>query len=207
MARLAPGADQQDNPAKKRGAARDTAQKDQRIVDGCLNGDERAWERLYRRCHPRLRKAIELLLGSESTDANLIEEIAARVWYALLRDDCRLLTTYDTERDSTLDVFLMGLARIEILRYLRSERRRHSHELVRGRKSLEEDRVSDWQMATMLDEFSSSLTPGEREFMERFLTSPAEAQTDEDVEDLSACNIWQRRHRIRLKLHEYLRNL
>ncbi len=175
------------------------------MVERCLAGDQRAWERLYRRCHPRLRKAIELLLGVDAADGHLIEEIAARVWYALLRDDCRLLAAYDADRDSPLEVFLMGLARIEILRHTRSERRRHWHELLRGRKTLEEDRVSDWQLASMMDEFLDTLTTGEREFLHRFLTSPTDPADDSEDPNLSSTTVWQRRHRIRCKLHQFLR--
>lgn len=177
------------------------------VVQRCLAGDERAWEKLYRRCHPRLRKAIELLLGVEASDGHVIEEIASRVWYALWKDDHRLLAAYDADRDSALDSFLMGLARIEILRYTRSERRRHSHEMSGGRKRLEEERVSDWQLATMMDEFSATLTPGERAFMERFLTVPVDGQADAELENLPPTTVWTRRYRIRRKLNRFLENL
>ena len=180
---------------------------DQQVVQRCLEGDERAWEKLYRKCHPRLRKAIELLLGVDASDGHVIEEIAARVWYALLKDNHRLLAAYDADRDSALDGFLMGLARIEILRYTRSERRRHSHEMSGGRNRLEEQRVSDWQLATMMDEFTSTLTAGERKFMERFLTGPVDDQTDAELEDLPATTVWTRRYRIRRKLNRFLENL
>ncbi len=100
----------------------------------------------------------------------------------------------------------MGLARIEILRYTRSERRRQSHEMLSGRSRLEEQRVSDWQLATMMDEFVSALTPGEQEFLERFLTGPEEPGDNGDDQDISASNAWQRRHRIRFKLNEFLKS-
>ena len=180
---------------------------DQQVVERCLAGDERAWEKLYRKCHPRLRKAIELLLGVDASDGHVIEEIAARVWYALLKDNHRLLAAYDADRDSALDGFLMGLARIEILRYTRSERRRHSHEMSGGRIWLEQQRVSDWQLATMMDEFTSTLTPGEREYMERFLTGPVDDRTDAELADLPPTTIWTRRYRVRRKLNRFLENL
>jgi DNA-directed RNA polymerase specialized sigma24 family protein len=177
------------------------------MLQRCLQGDERAWERLYRKCHPRLRKAIELLLGPDAADVHVIEEIAARVWYAVLKDDCRLLETFDPERDSGLDSFLMGLARIEILRYTRSERRRHSHEMSGGRRRLEERRVSDWQLANMMEEFASTLTPIERAFMERFLTGPTENEPDPEPDELPPTTVWTRRYRIRRKLDRFLDNL
>jgi DNA-directed RNA polymerase specialized sigma24 family protein len=190
-----------------RGSKADRALVDGQVVQSCLAGDERSWERLYRKCHPRLRKAIELLLGADASDSHVIEEIAARVWYAVLKDNCRLLAAYDAERDSALDSFLMGLARIEILRYTRAERRRHSHEMSGGRRRLEEQRVSDWQLASMMEEFTSTLTPGERDFMKRFLTGPAEDQTEAELGDLPPTTVWTRRYRIRRKLNRFLENL
>ncbi|MHC4176581.1 MAG: hypothetical protein ACYSWU_03695 [Planctomycetota bacterium] len=130
--------------------------------------------------------------------------MAARVWYALLRDGGRLLAGYDADRDSGLSAFLMGLARIEIMRHVRAEHRRRSHELIGGRKRLAEGRVPDWQLATMMDEFTSTLTAQEVGFMERFLLDAAETEGDEEVEELAATSIWQRRRRLRLKLQAFL---
>ena len=188
-------------------SVKDHVNGDRQIVDRCLAGDKQAWERLYRTYHPRLRRAIQLLLGAEASDVHVIDEIAARVWYALLQNDGRLLGTYDADRQSALDSFLMGLARIEILRYTRAERRRHQHEMRSGRRRLDEQRVSEWQLATMMDEFVSTLTPGQRDFMERFLTAPAGNKPDSPVEDLSGNCIRVRRHRIRRKLNDFLEEL
>jgi hypothetical protein len=186
---------------------KDHVDGDQQIVKRCLLGDERAWERLYCKYHPCLRKAIDVLLCPDGSDVHTAEEIAARVWYTLLRDNCRLLETYDANRDSTLDNFLIGLARIEILRYTRAERRRHSYEMLGGRRRLEEQRVSDCQVTTMIDEFASTLTPGQREFMERFLTGRAENEPESGLNELSGTSIRSRRHRIRRKLNNFLENL
>ncbi|MHC4401513.1 MAG: RNA polymerase sigma factor [Planctomycetota bacterium] len=192
---------------KAASASNDRQRADRKVVEGCLAGDERAWEQLYRRCHPRLVKAIELLLGTEADNVHLVEEIEARVWFALLRNDGQLLATYDASRDSPLDAFLMGLARIEIMRHARSERRRHSHELVGGRRRLEALRVSDWQLASLMEEFTSTLTPGEREFLESHLTAAYEESQSQEPSNLSASNVWQRRHRIRFKLEGFLKDL
>ena len=56
-----------------------------------MAGDEQAWEQLYRQHHRRLLRTIKSLCGPETADVHLVEEIAARVWYALLRDDGQLL--------------------------------------------------------------------------------------------------------------------
>jgi hypothetical protein len=178
---------------------------DREIVDRCLAGDERAWELLYRRWHPRLVKAIEFMLGAEAHDGHLIEEISARVWYAVLRNDKRLLASYNPERDSGFDAFLMGLARIEMMRHNREERRRQAHELRRGRNKLQRSDAADWQLAAMIGEFASTLSPIERDFFENHLTAPVELQSPSDAADLSASSIWQRRRRIRLKLEDFLK--
>lgn len=189
--------------AGRDGSATDEARRHQRLVERCLSGDERAWERLYRECHPPLFRAIKLLLGSDAGDIHLADEMAARVWYALLRDGGRLLASYDPERDSGLSAFLMGLARIEIMRHLRSERRRRSYEFIGGRRILAEGRVPDWQVAAMMDEFSSTLTAQERRFMEKFLLDTPETEVSGDQGESSAASIWQRRHRIRRKLQAF----
>lgn len=169
----------------------------------CLADDERAWEKLYRRYYPRLKKAIELLLGVDAAEFHLIEEIAARVWYAVLKDGRRLLAAYDPDRDTALDSFFMGLARIEILQYMRSERRRHMHEIAGGRIKLEEQRVSDWQMGVMMNEFAATLTPGEKKFMDGSMIGPVEGQDNEES-SLPPTTVWTRRHRIRRKLRSFL---
>lgn len=185
-------------------ASKDRARADQRLAERCLAGDEMAWERLYQRCHPQLLRAIKLLLGKDAGDLHLVDEMAARVWYTLLRDDGRLLASYDAERDSGLSAFLMGMARIEILRYVRSERRRRSYELIGGRRVLAEGRVPDWELAAMMDEFTSMLSPPELEFMERFLLFAPGTEADADAVEIPATSVWQRRHRLRLKLQIYL---
>ncbi|OHB66336.1 MAG: hypothetical protein A2V70_10060 [Planctomycetes bacterium RBG_13_63_9] len=187
-------------------SARRAARADQRLVEQCLAGDERAWEQLYRQHHRRLLEAIKLLLGPEAADVHLVDEIAARVWYALLRDDGQLLARYDAERDSRLQAFLMGLARIEIMRHARSERRRKSREFTGGRRSLEQRRISHWQVSIMMNEFASTLTPREQDFMEKYLLSSPDTEEGEEPADLSLSNIWQQRHRIRSKLKAFFRN-
>jgi len=179
---------------------------DQELIDRCLDGEEKAWEQLYLQFHSRLVEAIKFLLGTEGQKVHLVDEIAARVWYALLRDDAKLLARFDVTRNCRLDAFLMGIARMEILRYFRSERRRQAHEIVGGRRLRDRQPVSDAQLVAMLDEFLCTLTEGEREFIEEYLVSlppDGEEDQDEDGQDMTDSNIWQRRHRIRCKMTEF----
>jgi DNA-directed RNA polymerase specialized sigma24 family protein len=197
------GQDQLQFAVQDRGDDPAAATADQHLVDRCLAGDERAWEKLYQDCHPQLLRAIKLLLGPDAGDFHLVDEMAARVWYALLRDGGRLLASYDVERDSRLSAFLMGLARIEIMRHMRSERRRRSYEFIGGRRILAEGRVPDWQVAAMMEEFSSTLSPQEKRFMEEFLLDPPQPSASAEPDQLSPSSVWQRRHRIRLKLKAF----
>ena len=52
------------------------------LVDRCLLGEVAAWEEIYRQCHDPLCAAIKSLLGPGFHDPNLVDDIAARVWYA-----------------------------------------------------------------------------------------------------------------------------
>jgi DNA-directed RNA polymerase specialized sigma24 family protein len=201
-------AQRQPAPAKPKRADKacnDGPRADQGLVTRCLAGDQRAWEQLYEERHPPLVEAIKLLLGPYAKDMHLVDEIAARVWYALLRDDARLLSRYDAQRESRLGAFLMGLAQIEIMRHVRAERRRQTHEFQGGQRILVERRAADMDVSAMLREFVSLLTPPEQEFLEKYLLDTPQTGPDAAADDMSATNIWQRRHRIRLKLMAYLR--
>jgi hypothetical protein len=175
-----------------------------------LQGQNGAWEELYHRCHLRLAKTIESLLG-DGGDAGTVDEIAARVWFALVRDDFRLLATYDSERDVRLSTFLSGVARIEIMRFFRAERRRQVHESRGGRRLLRLRR-SAMNFDAVMQEFAATLTDAEKELLERDLSprsgSESEEAPPEDAGDtsLSRSAIYQRRHRLRGKLREFFDN-
>jgi DNA-directed RNA polymerase specialized sigma24 family protein len=172
------------------------------LVARCLEGDESGWAALYERHHFRLLQAIKFLLGDNLADFQLVDELAARVWFALVRDDARLLARYNPRRHARLDSFLAGLARVELLRYERSEQRRKSHEWASGCRSLKQRRVADVQILMMVREFAATLTPAEREFLETNLI----AQKNGNSKKLTAANTWQRRHRIRSKLKDFLKD-
>lgn len=195
--------------APPRGAARDDgasdecdaagADADRLLVDRCLAGDVAAWEELYNQCHFPLCVAIKSLLGPGYRDLNLIDEIAARVWYALVRNDGELLDRFDPRQDLRVGTFLRGVARIEIMQYVRAERRRRLREAEAGRRPRRDDALSGWQLDVMLNEFTATLTPGEQRFVEEYLLV-APSEDDAERNDLTDANIWQRRHRIRTKL-------
>lgn len=183
---------------------RDAARRDAEIVRRCLAGDSRGWEELYDLCHPRLLEAISYLLGKSGRDASLVDEIAARVWYAVVRDEGRLLARFDSERNCRLGVFFVGLARNELMRYLRAESRRRSREFAGGFRLFSASRLSERQLALMMNEFARTLNPAERSFLENVLLAPPDQEDAAAEQSLSRSNFWQRRHRIRHKLQVFL---
>lgn len=88
----------------------DGAIADLHLVDRCLNGEVAAWEELYAQCHEPLCTAIRSKLRQGITDPNLVDEMAARVWYAVVKNDGELLSRYDPERGGRVITFLRAIA-------------------------------------------------------------------------------------------------
>jgi hypothetical protein len=128
--------------------------------------------------------------------------MAACVWYALVKNDGEMLERFDPSRDLRLTTFLRGLARIEVMQYFRAEQRRRLREAAAGGPSRNTAPLSDCQIDAMLNEFVSTLTISEQQFLEQYLLTPPQDGEDADCTDV---NIWQRRRRIRVKLLAYLR--
>ena len=94
----------------------------------------RAWEELHLQCHDNLVGTICCLLRGRSNDTNLADEIAARVWYALVEKDGELLLRYDPECGARLITFMRAIARDIMCRHFRSERRRSIRECEASRE-------------------------------------------------------------------------
>jgi hypothetical protein len=178
---------------------------DRALVDRCLLGEVAAWEEIYRQCHDPLCVSIKSLLRAGFNDPNLVDDIAARVWYALVKNDGELLDNFDPRLGLRLGVFFRGLARIELMQYFRAEQRRIIRETKAGRRPNSSSSLNEWQVAVFLKEFVATLTPGEQRFMDEHLLSLPEKGENGDGAELTDANIWQRRHRIRSKLLAFLR--
>ena len=176
---------------------------DHRLIRNCLSGDRTAWEALFQRCQPALIMVTKLLLRSDSSDPNLVDEIAGRVWYAIVTDPVRRLASFDPSRGFSLTTFLAGLARNEIRDYFRSERCRSVREKTASRAERNPVRNSNRQMSLLIDEFLDLLTPREKLFLQcHLLTSP-----NDQSPVFTKTNTWQLRHRIRRKLSAFLEDL
>ena len=186
------------------GAGKVRAEDDRRLIERCLAGDEQAWSELYRQQHPGLLKATKFVLGSDGKDPHLVEEIAARVWYAVVRDGGRVLAGFDPQRDRRLGVFLTGVARLEAKQQLRTDARRRARERARGRQGLGPQTVSPPEAAAVLNEFADSLTACERDFLDKFLLTPVNGEDSTERPSLTPANRWQLRHRISQKVRRFL---
>ncbi len=89
-------------------AAEAFLQADRQLVDRCLAGEVAAWEEFYAQCHKPLGTAIRIMLGRPH-DPNLVAEIAARVWYALVAKDGELLARYSPAYGASADHVHAGL--------------------------------------------------------------------------------------------------
>jgi DNA-directed RNA polymerase specialized sigma24 family protein len=177
---------------------------DQRLVARCLAGEVEAWEDLYAQCHPWLCASIRVRLGRLQADPNLIDEIAARVWYSLVANDGELLARYTPARGGRLVTFLRALAKDEIGRHFRTERRRFERELATLRERPARRAANFGEPMSAMAEFLATLTPHERGFCgDYLLATPSETALAAESAH-SPSNIWQLTRRIYKKLLEFL---
>ena len=174
-------------------------EKDRQLLGRCLAGEVNAWDELYYAFNPELLSSIEVLLGGGDSDLNLVDEIAARVWYALIENDARLLARYDPRRGARLITFLRAVAKTEVSRHFRREHRRQMRERIALRGKPLHQPADDAETAVLLAEFLPTLTTAEREFYEDHLAACPGGGPWVDREPLSV-NARQLAHRIREKL-------
>jgi len=92
---------------------------DQQLAQRCFAGEVAAWAEFLDRFHGPLCTSLREILGRGGSDSSRVNEIASRVWYALVRNDGELLERFDPARHVRLGTFLRDLARIEITEYFR----------------------------------------------------------------------------------------
>jgi RNA polymerase sigma factor (sigma-70 family) len=175
-------------------------QEQQNLVDRCRDGDEFAWEQMHAQCQAYVLRQIRYMLRDRARDADLVEEIAARVWFGLVSHDGYLLNRFEPKNGSGLKNYLAAIARFEVLRHLRGEfrRKRREHETRAMRVSDRDDRLLA-DIAMDVNDFLPQLTPREQEFFHHVLLG-----NNGHHLRISAPNAWQLKHRIRKKLLEFL---
>jgi DNA-directed RNA polymerase specialized sigma24 family protein len=173
---------------------------DRQLVDQCLSQAPGAWSQLYEKFHSLLLASIRAFLGKAGQDFHLIDEVSARVWYSLVRNDFELLGKFDIARGCRLSTFFSVVAKTEARLLLRSERRRRIREQIASKSELTAGEQPE--AAVLSDaEFIQTLSPAERSFyfdvLVAFQKLPSPPQ-------YSPQNHWQLRHRIRKKLERFL---
>lgn len=174
---------------------------DLHLVSRCIKGDAAAWSELYQRFHQHIQHSIRSVLGSMARDTSLVDEIGARIWYALVRNDCQLLGRFDVSRGCQLSTFLGVIAKHEAKQLLRSESRRRNREHVASRPDLCLDQSGREINTALEEEFLAILTPSERKFYSDILVSDPNAVP---AQEYSQSNAWQLTHRVKAKLTAYL---
>jgi hypothetical protein len=93
------------------------------LVKRCLAGEPVAWESLYDSYHVPLVDTIKNLLAANRfapPDASLVDELAARVWYALVANRGRSLASFLGSPGIELTALFCALAMTETRRILAS---------------------------------------------------------------------------------------
>jgi len=175
--------------------------EDRRLVDRCVAGDMTAWSLLYSCLHDSLLAVIRAFLGTGGHDANLIDEIAARVWYALVKDGFGLLNRFDVRHGCRLSTFLSIVAKNEARLLLRSEKRRKARELAASKQEIGPSLATDVGLSLSDEEFVLTLSPAERAFYFEVLI---DKQGIGSSTNYSEQYRWQLRHRIRKKLERFI---
>ena len=178
--------------------------RDGQLVQSCLRGEPAAWSQLYRTHHDPMVASIRAILGRLGSDHNLVDEIAARVWHALVQNDFALLSRFDVQRGCRLSTFLSVLAKSESRLLLRSERRRRIREHAASRSETAQHDADGSLVNVSEKEFVALLSPAERAFYEDVLASPASSGT---ASRYTKANLWQLRHRVRKKLESFISDL
>ena len=187
-------------PVLRKATVRTLIEQDRQLVERCVGGEPAAWTQMYDRFQGALLASIRAFLGKAGQDMHLVDEVSARVWFSLVRNQFELLAKFDPLRGCRLSTFLSVLGKSEARLLLRSERRRKTRECVASRPEVE---PPDAECGSVLsdDDFLATLSPRERAFYLDILIATC-AATPTDA--YSPQNQWQLRHRVRKKLEQFL---
>lgn len=170
---------------------------DQEVVDLCLQGDCAGWERLYALCSPAINASIRAYLGREAQDIELVDELAAQVWYFLVINDARALAQFDGKRNIRLTTYVSGIARNVVRNRRRSDSRRRVREANAARPPWT---AADALISPLaLEEVSQTLTAREKGYLDWCL---APADSSQTTFSGSENNDHQLRFRLRRRIHK-----
>ena len=173
------------------------ASDEARLVARCLQGDNTAWEAMFRANHPRLVHIIKSMIQDKS-GTEQAEEVAAAVWCSLCGEAYSRLRRYDPKAGGFLG-YLVWIARREIWRKRRAEQRRHRRECRAARS---EATLDEPDRGLAIEEFLDTLTHREREYCKSGLMNlPAQMAPME----VSPTYKWQLRCRVLKKFETHFR--
>lgn len=175
---------------------------DYQLAQRCVAGEVAAWEELYNQSHGSLVRTVMAVLRNRNGAADLADEIAAQVWFALVANDGKLLTRYDTKYGARLITFLRTIAWDLMCRHFRSERRREAREHKASRERPQYHASDLDQLDTSLEEFLMTLSPSERMFCAEFLLDQP-ASSDLTEGGMSRANLWQKTHRVYVRFRRF----
>jgi DNA-directed RNA polymerase specialized sigma24 family protein len=196
---LPPGSRATDPPAEDTAGCGDNTEA--ALLARCLAGEAAAWKNFYDTHTPHFCRLVRYFLAKNQRNAETVDEIVARVWYALVCDDSRLLRRCLHCQSTCPRCFLAGVVRTEVRRYVRSEmdRARHGERFAQCCRGCAASPPSNLEVAALLNEFATTLNAKELDFLESYLLSQPSANGG-----LSDANVWQRRRRLRVKLKRFL---
>src|SRR5262245_47642281 len=87
------------------------------LLEPCLEGNNTAWSSLFDELQPILIRMVKQVLGTNSQDQDLVDEIAARVWFTLVDRRFHYLRAFDPQLGVQLTTYLSGIAKTEWLQY------------------------------------------------------------------------------------------
>jgi hypothetical protein len=165
------------------------------LIEACAAGNREAWTCMIKRYQPGLEGFLrKFLFRVGIKDVNVVFAMVSNVWSEQLEN--KRFATYDPRR-GTLRMYLRGLARKHVLRWLHSRASitRCEREAMRRKPEMLAD--TDASLAIMLTDLLDQASPGERDYMHQELLKDC---TRNDTKPLSDANKRQLRHRAERRL-------
>jgi len=173
---------------------------DAALLQKCFAGDVLGWEALYDLCQMPLQAAIRSQLGRRARDRDLLEELTAQVWYALVDQNAALLAGFRPDRNCRLTTFVAAVAKNLTRNFLRSERRRRTREAGVASQRTEFQSSESARLSLVAEELRATLSARESGFFDWCLAdSPARKDTFSGSENADH----QLRFRLRKKVRTY----
>jgi hypothetical protein len=182
------------------------------LVRQALEGDQAAWNKLFRLMTPCLKRAIRRCLTQrEQQDVNLVEEVCQQVWCQLLDAPVGRgkLRAFDPEQWPCLEAYLACLARTQLRIVWRAqarERRRMPRAAPAQLWRVPARQSDQGEFEGDLLALNQCLPPALQNRLRERLQPPAGCSAEEGAAGPSEAQ-WQQDHRLRDEIHQYCQKL